>query len=126
MNSSQQNPNHTFASDGTYTVSLTVTDTAGQSGSDSQSVSVSAAAGGDINLAISQRKRRGTKYADLTWSGANGGSVDIYRTRRGSTSVVTTANDGAYTDSFSGGGNATYKVCEAGTNNCSSEVSTTF
>ena len=124
--STQQNPSHSFSSDGSYTVTLTVTDTASQTDSDSQTVTVSTGAVGNITLSLSQSKRRGTKYADLTWGGANGGSVDIYRTRRGSTTVTTTANDGAYTDSFGGGGNASYKVCEAGTNNCSGEVSTTF
>jgi hypothetical protein len=42
--------------------------------------------------------------------------------------VDTTSNDGAYTDGPLGKtiSSATYKVCEAGTTNCSNEVTVTW
>jgi len=42
--------------------------------------------------------------------------------------VATTANDGSYTDNTGNKGRATYtyKVCEAGTQNCSNEVTVRF
>ena len=42
--------------------------------------------------------------------------------------IVTTANDGTYIDSTGDTGRARYtdKVCEAGTMNCSNEVTVTF
>jgi hypothetical protein len=47
-------------------------------------------------------------------------NVDVYRN---GVWVVTTLNDGAYTDKVSKTlTSATYKVCEAGTNVCSNEV----
>jgi serine protease len=63
---------------------------------------------------------------DLTWSGATSADIDIYRDG----GVIATApNNGAYKD-FIGvrGGNARYiyKVCEAGTQNCSNEVTVRF
>jgi PKD repeat protein len=45
--STQQNPSHTYASDGTYTVSLTVTDNGGLSDSTTQDVTVSSGGGGN-------------------------------------------------------------------------------
>jgi hypothetical protein len=62
---------------------------------------------------------------DLTWSPAGPGTVDIYRN---GVVVATTANDGFYTDSPGGHGHAsyTYKVCNAGTQTCSNQVTVTF
>ena len=47
--------------------------------------------------------------------------MDVYRDE---SKIVTTTNDGAYTDTTGqkGGGSATYKVCETGTSTCSNEA----
>jgi subtilisin family serine protease len=124
--STAQNPSKTYASGGTYTVSLTVTDDDGATGSTSKSVTVSAPSTGDITLSVSGRKVRGSAYADLTWAPATSGTnVDVYRN---GAKITTTANDGAHTDSLGRGasGTFTYQVCQAGTNTCSNTASVTF
>jgi hypothetical protein len=51
--------------------------------------------------------------------------VDIYRN---GLQIVTTTNDGFYTDSIGAKGHATYtyRVCNAGTQTCSNQVTVTF
>lgn len=113
---------HTYSAGDTYTVTLTVTDDAGQTDSASKEVAVSESSTGDFTLSVTARKVRGAQYADLFWSGATSTNVDVYRE---GTVVATTANDGEYTDitGVKGGGSAVYKVCEAGsTTTCSDEV----
>ncbi|GLX86014.1 hypothetical protein tloyanaT_22660 [Thalassotalea loyana] len=78
---------------------------------------------GDITLDTSTGRAKGKNYVDLSWSGASTSSVDIYRN---SSLLSTTANDGAYRDSFRSSGTFTYQVCDQGTNNCSAEVTVTF
>lgn len=120
--STSQNPSHTYAAEGAFEVTLTVTDNDGAIGSTSQEVTVSSGtSGGDISLSVNAYKVRGTQYADLTWSGASSTNVDVYRN---GSMVATTANDGEHTDSTGqkGGGSATYQVCEAGTSTCSNDV----
>lgn len=72
-------------------------------------------------------KVKNSNRVDLTWSGSPlVASVDVYRN---GTKVTTTSNDGAHTDSMSaknGGGSFTYKVCNAGTSDCSNEVTVTY
>ena len=70
-------------------------------------------------------KVKGVQHADLTWSGAASGSVDVYRD---ASNIATIANGGAYTDNIGakGSGSYTYRVCEAGTATCSNEVTVTF
>jgi PKD repeat protein len=123
--SNAQNPSHTFAS-GTWTVSLTATNA---SGSDVETktgyITVTEPPTGGITLDVSLYKVKGTRNADLTWSGATSASVDVFRN---GAKVMTTANDGAYTDGIpgKGGGSFTYRICEAGTTTCSPEVSASF
>jgi hypothetical protein len=75
---------------------------------------------GGVSLSVKIVKVTGVKYADLTWSGASTAEVDVYK---GSSFLTTTANDGAYRDGpLPKSGSATYKVCEAGTNVCSADV----
>ena len=63
---------------------------------------------------------------DLTWSPVTSANIDIYRD---GVVIATVPNNGSYKD-FIGvrGGNAryTYKVCDAGTANCSNEVTVRF
>jgi subtilisin family serine protease len=79
--------------------------------------------GGDITADASGYKAKGKNKVDVTWSGAVTASVDIIR--NGSLRI-TTANDGAYTDSFRTSGSFTYKVCDQGTSNCSTETTVNF
>ena len=79
----------------------------------------------DIALATVGYKVKGVMKADLSWSGATSGNVDVYR--NGSV-ITTTANDGTYTDNINqkGSGTFTYKICEAGTGACSNESIVAF
>lgn len=80
---------------------------------------------GDITLSASGYKVKGVKQTDLSWSGASGASVDIWRD---GTLLVTTVNDGAHTDvtGLKGSASHVYKVCEAGTSSCSADVTATY
>jgi subtilisin family serine protease len=115
---------HSYASAGTRNVTLTVTDNGGLTDNEVKSVTVSSAPTGGLTLSASGYKVKGVHTADLTWSGASSATVDIYR----NTTKFTTANDGEYTDNIGarGGGSYTYRVCEAGTSICSSNVTVTF
>jgi len=81
---------------------------------------------GAITLSAHGRRVQGRHTVDLSWNGANAASIDIYRD---GVAVATVPNTGAYKD-FIGvrGGNAryVYKVCEAGTQNCSNQVTVRF
>jgi PKD repeat protein len=124
--STVQSPSHTYASEGTYGVTLSVTDDDGATAAFSQSVMVTSAPPPVIALQVTPRKVKSVRYADLSWSPTTtGGSVDIFRNGGW---ITATANDGAYSDGPlpKGVSSATYKVCEAGTTTCSNEVTVTW
>src|SRR5438876_6571885 len=70
---------------------------------------------GPFTLTGAGRKVQGINTVRLTWSGATSANIDVYRN---GALIVTTANDGSYTDSTGDTGRAryTYSVCEAGPN----------
>jgi subtilisin family serine protease len=123
--STAQHPSYTYTVGGTYTVTLRVTDDAGQLDTTSQSITVTEPAVGDFSLSVSPYKVKGRHHVDLTWSGATSTNVDIYRD---GSLIVTTANDGGYTDAMNavGGGSYEYEVCEAGTETCSNTATAVF
>ncbi|WKB52900.1 M14 family metallopeptidase [Eleftheria terrae] len=81
--------------------------------------------GGDptIDLGLSARRTWSGWQVTLSWSGATGDQVDVWRN---GTKVGTTANDGLYRESRSRG-TWRYKVCESGsTTACSDEETISF
>jgi subtilisin family serine protease len=122
--STATNPSHTYTADGSYTVTLVVTDNSSAADTASQSVVVSSPAG-SISLSATGYKVKGLQKTDLTWSGSAAGNIDVYRN---GAKVTTTANDGAYTDPINvkGAATYTYKVCDAGTTTCSNTVTVVF
>ena len=67
----------------------------------------------------------GLQTVDLFWNGASSANIDIYRN---GVLIATVLNTGFYTDHIgrNGRGTYTYRVCEAGTGNCSNQVTVTF
>jgi hypothetical protein len=78
-----------------------------------------------FTLSTSAFKLKGVTNANLTWSGASGSNVDVYRN---SAKITTTMNDGAYADQIGTKGHGTflYKVCAAGTATCSNNSTVVF
>lgn len=111
-------------SDGTHKITAEVTDSGGSTASGSTAITVGGGSEGRLTLNVNAFKIKGDKYAELTWSGANSDNVVVYRDGG---SLITKANDGAFTHGpFSKGKPATYQVCEAGTSTCSKTVSVSW
>ena len=81
---------------------------------------------GAITLSAHGRRVQERHTVDLTWSPLTSANIDIYRD---GVAIATVPSNGVYKD-FIGvrGGNAryTFKVCEAGTQNCSNQVTVRF
>lgn len=77
------------------------------------------------SLSASSSRERNTLTVNLSWNNGSGGSVDVYRS---SSVIATAANDGGYTDSVrvKKSGSFTYKVCNAGTAECSNTVTVNY
>lgn len=113
---------HSYASAGTRTVTLTVTDNAGATGSTARSVTTVAPPPSGIVLSVAMTKLRGVNTAALSWTGA-GSSVDIFRDGV----RIATITGSSYSDDLGrGGGSRTYRVCNAGTTTCSGNVTVTY
>ena len=81
---------------------------------------------GQITLHARGYKVHGLQTVDLFWNGVTSANVDIYRN---GVLIATVLNGGgSYTDHIgrNGRGTYTYRVCEAGTGNCSNQVTVTF
>jgi uncharacterized protein YjiK len=114
-----------FSGAGTYVLRLTANDGELTASDDVTIVVSDSAPAPTITLTARGYKVKGKQKADLAWSGATSANVDVFRN---GARVVTTANDGAYTDNIDATGHGTYRyqVCEAGTTTCSAEVTITF
>jgi len=79
-----------------------------------------------ITLTANGHKVKGQEIVNLTWNGATSSNVDIYRDGM----VIDTVpnNPSSYTDSTGarGHGSFIYKVCNAGTQTCSNQVTVSF
>lgn len=118
-----QNPSHSFTSSGTYSVSLTVTDSEGHTDTNVIDVSVS-----DVNIEAAVKRayksRLGKLRVDITWSGTGAETVDIYRN---GVMIDTVSNVGIYRDRERRvtGSEFVYQICDASTA-CSNEVTVNF
>ena len=106
-------------------MTLTVTDNSGATGTRTQQVTASAPAGApSITGVTGTTARNGSKSAQVRWTGS-ATSYDIYRnnTLRASARTGT-----SYTDNLgkSAVTTYTYRVCNAGTQTCSANVSLTY
>ena len=121
--SAEQNPVHNYAEAGTYTVTLTTSDSTGLSNSVSQQVSLSDS---DIVLSLhkSHRTRTGSTVVDLRWSDTTASQIELYRDGE----LIDTVDDnGRYRDRFnSEAAQISYKICLAGTTSCSADLTVSF
>ena len=117
--STEQNPIHVFASTGSYDVTLTTTDSEGQSDSVTETISVSSSI---IEASVTRAllSRFGSLRVDLEYTGSSAETVDIYRNGE---LIDTVENTGTYRDRErrAVGTSFTYMVCDE-TSACSDPV----
>ena len=120
--SSASGPSHLYGDDDSYDVTLTVTDDRGATDAVTKTVTVPLPPAPTILLDATGSKDKGTRTAILSWTGAT--LADVYR--NGQSLIADTSSP--FTDDTlgKGGGSVTYYVCEAGTQNCSNEVTVVF
>jgi subtilisin family serine protease len=123
--STAQNPSRAYGTAGSYTVTLMVTDNAGATNSTSQNVTVTTSGGGGFTLSVVAYKVQGRKHADLTWTGASGSHVNVFRDN---VNLGPVNNNGTWTHATNerGGGSHTYRVCETDTDICSPNVTVSY
>lgn len=102
---------------GTYTVAVTVsngTSSASQSFTWRVQSSTSTSPSTGVVLSGYGYRSKGSRYADLTWTGGSWTHVDVYR--NGVKIAAGRVNSGAFTDRLGGGGTSSYAytVCRAG------------
>jgi beta-lactamase superfamily II metal-dependent hydrolase/PKD repeat protein len=119
---------HAFATAGTYTVRLTVTDKDGGTGSVTQAIVVEAApAAPSFTLTVRGYKEKSLQKAELRWVESGASRIDIYRN---DVRIVRGALDsGSYLDAINakGGGTYRHRVCRSeSTTECSNETTLIF
>lgn len=119
--SSVQKPVHAYATAGTYWVNLFVFDSQGYYSSITKEITVQPIP--VITLSAATSKIKGARTTDLTWSGATSSTVDLYRN---GLLLANTPNDGAERTTVPVKGTYTYRVCQAGTQYCSNDVTVAF
>jgi PKD repeat protein len=121
--SSVWSPNHTYAAAGSYTVVLTARDDDQATASIAHAVTVTTSS--SIVLNVRGWVDATKQYMALTWSGATGATVDVYRD---GVFLRNELNDGKYTNSrnLPGAKQYVYKVCQTGTTICSNDAIVTF
>lgn len=126
---SAETTSHTYAAEGTYNVTLTVTDNEGATGTKTLSVTVSETVtpppGDDFSLSAVGYKVKGRQTVDLSWTGATTDEVYVFRD---GVNIATVPNTGFYNDNIGavGGGSYTYYLQEVGGENLSNTVTVTF
>ena len=116
------NPSRTYATAGSYTVSLRVTDDDEASSTKTQSIAITSA----ITVTATGRVDATKQYVTVRWSGVAGTTVDLYRFRK---LLKQEPNDGLYTASrlLPGLTKYTFYVCTLGsTTLCSNEATILF
>ncbi len=122
--SSEENPVHTYAARGDYTVTLTVTDSQGLTDTTSEVVRALPPPPVLEILGVTRIKDRFEFRVDLGWSGAEGDLVEL---RRNNTAVDLPDNDGSHRDRFrSQQTSFRWLVCELDIDFCSNEVRIDF
>lgn len=122
--STDMSPSHDYGMAGTYTVSMTVTDSEGNT--DTAMMEIDLAEPSDISAEVHRalKSRRGSAMVDLRWDGANGDMVAIYRDGE---MVAETDNDGRFRDRFrTSADSVEYQVCNSDGSSCSAPVTATF
>lgn len=120
--SSDQNPQHTYAAEGSYQVTLTVEDSDEQTDSVTKEVTISLAQI-DVEVRAAVKTRTGIAVVQLAWDGAEG-PVDIYRN---GDFVETVSGLSRFRDRFNTDADeVTYEVCPEGSQSSCGEVTHQF
>jgi len=108
----------TFDTPGTRTVTLIVTDNAGATAATAREVTT-------VSLTATLSKVKGSWAGNLTWSGASGQEVDVFRNGTRIASRVT-ASSWQDVTKLKGSGSLTYRVCLTAGGSCSETVTLSF